>query len=54
MKTYDKGEVQSHAFLTWHHPCSPKDKVPGTLKMGPIGYPETSVQSYHSTLRNIP
>jgi hypothetical protein len=21
--------------------------------MGPIGYPETSVQNYHSTLRNI-
>jgi hypothetical protein len=25
-----------------------------TLKMGPIGFPETSVQNYHSTLRNIP
>jgi hypothetical protein len=22
--------------------------------MGPIGYPETSVRNYHSTLRNIP
>ena len=24
------------------------------LKMGPIGFPETSVKDYHSTLRNIP
>jgi hypothetical protein len=24
------------------------------LKMGPIRCPETSVQDYHSTLRNIP
>jgi hypothetical protein len=24
------------------------------LKIGPIGYPETSVQNYHSVLRNIP
>jgi hypothetical protein len=37
---------------------SPKRKLSSwtsrPLKMGPIGYPETSVQSYHSTLRNIP
>jgi hypothetical protein len=25
-----------------------------SLKMGPIGFPETSVQNYHSMLRNIP
>jgi hypothetical protein len=25
-----------------------------TLKMGPIGCPETSVQDYHSKVRNIP
>jgi hypothetical protein len=25
-----------------------------SLKMGPIGYTETSVQKYHSRLRNIP
>jgi hypothetical protein len=24
------------------------------LKMGPIGFPETSVNNYQSTLRNIP
>jgi hypothetical protein len=31
-----------------------KSKKPSwLLKMGPIGCPETSVQSYHSTLRNI-
>jgi hypothetical protein len=26
----------------------------GTLKIGPIGFPETSVKDYHSALRNIP
>jgi hypothetical protein len=25
-----------------------------TLKMGPIGCPETPLQYYHTTLRNIP
>jgi hypothetical protein len=25
-----------------------------TLKMGPIGCPETSVKKYHYTLRNLP
>jgi hypothetical protein len=29
-------------------------KTPRPLKMGSIGCPETSVQNYHSTLRNIP
>jgi hypothetical protein len=24
------------------------------LKMGPIGFPETAVENYHSTLSNIP
>jgi hypothetical protein len=38
-------------------PSSGGQKVPWTywaLKMGPIGCPETSVQNYHSTPRNIP
>jgi hypothetical protein len=27
---------------------------PETLKMGPIGFPEASVDNHQSTLRNIP
>jgi hypothetical protein len=35
--------------------CSLRTDDPSwPLKMGPIGCPETSVQNYHSTLRNIP
>jgi hypothetical protein len=29
-------------------------KISWPLKMGPICCPETSVENYHSTLRNIP
>jgi hypothetical protein len=29
-------------------------RVKKSKKTGPIGYPETSGQNYHSTLRNIP
>jgi hypothetical protein len=35
-------------------PIIKRQEVPRPLKTGPIGCPETSVQDYHSTLRNIP
>jgi hypothetical protein len=31
-----------------------RDDLSGALNMGPIGCPETSVNSYQSTLRDIP
>jgi hypothetical protein len=46
----------SSVLTFWDNLSVPSSRVKKskTLKMGPIGCPETSVLKYHSVLRNIP
>jgi hypothetical protein len=42
------------ASVSRFNESAPSSGFKGTLRMGPIGFPETSVRNYHYLLRNNP